>query len=150
MHTVNTILVALASIGVAAAATAPAAAGQGMHVAMADMASETLFTGEWTKKSFKSSGTWEIYTENNKTYVKLSADFRTRGAPDLKIFLSPLAANKTNGRNATTDSVLIAPLSNNAGEQIYQIPDGVDLANFKSILIHCEQYSKLWSAADLA
>ncbi len=150
MNTASPILVALASVGFAVAATAPAAAGQDLHVAMAEATAETLFTGDWTKKSFKSSGVWEIYSEAGKTYVKLSADFRTRNAPDLKIFLSPLAASETNGRNATTGSVLIAPLTSNAGEQVYEIPASVDLADFKSILIHCEQYSKLWSAADLA
>ncbi len=150
MNTANPILALLASIGLAVAA-APAVAGQNLHLAMAEAApSETLFAGDWTKKSFKSSGTWEIYAEDGVTYVKLSADFRTRNAPDLKIFLSPLAADKTNGRNATAGSVLVAPLTSNAGEQVYAIPDGVDLASFKSILIHCEQYSKLWSAADLA
>jgi len=142
------IIGALAALGFAAM---PAHAGQDMHVAMADSASaETQFSGSWKKKSFKSSGTWEIYADGDKTYVKLSADFRTRNAPDLKIFLSPLAAKETNGRNATTGSVLIAPLTSNAGEQVYEIPAGVNLADFKSILIHCEQYSKLWSAADLA
>lgn len=144
----SAIISALAALGFA---TMPAHAGQDMHVAMADTASiETQFSGSWTKKSFKSSGTWEIYAEGDKTFVKLSADFRTRNAPDLKIFLSPLAAKETNGRNATNGSVLIAPLTSNAGEQVYEIPASVNLADFKSILIHCEQYSKLWSAADLA
>lgn len=119
------------------------------HAGKAAMASETLYSGEWTKKSFKSSGTWEIYQEDGKTYVKLSSDFRTRNAPDLKIFLSPLSASETNGRNATDGSYRVAELTSNAGEQVYEIPASVDLADYKSILIHCEQYSKLWSAADL-
>ena len=102
-----------------------------------------------SKKTFKVSGTWTIYQDGGSTYVKLSSDFRTRNAPDLKIFLSPLAAADTNGGNATDGSVLVAPLTSNAGEQVYEISAGVDLAAFQSILIHCEQYSKLWSAADL-
>ena len=117
---------------------------------MTDTAQDSTLSGVWTKKSFKSAGTWEIYTDGDKSFVRLSADFRTRNAPDLKIFLSPLAASETTGKNATDGAVLVAPLSSNAGEQIYEIPAGVDLADFKSILIHCEQYSKLWSAADLA
>ncbi len=108
-----------------------------------------LASGSWGKKTFKSSGTWQIYSENGSTFVKLSSDFKTRKAPDLKIFLSPLAASATTGRNATQGSVLIAPLSSNSGEQVYQIPEGVDITDYRSILIHCEAYSKLWSAADL-
>ncbi len=111
--------------------------------------SETLASGEWTKKSFKSSGSWEIYQTDGKTFVKLSSDFRTRNAPDLKIFLSPLSADATTGSNATDGSYLVAELSSNAGEQVYEIPASVNLADYMSILIHCEQYSKLWSAAEL-
>ena len=119
------------------------------HAGEAAMASEALYSGQWMKKSFKSSGTWEIYQEDGKTFVKLSSDFRTRNAPDLKIFLSPRAANQANGKNATDGSFRIAELTSNAGEQIYEIPASVNLADYKSILIHCEQYSKLWSASDL-
>jgi len=112
-------------------------------------AGDLLYSGVWTKKSFKSSGAWEIFAEDGKTFVKLSDDFATRKAPDLKLFLSPLAAKDTSGKNATKGSVLIAPLTSNKGGQVYEIPEGVDLDDFKSILIHCEEYAKLWSAADL-
>ncbi|MEO1251151.1 MAG: DM13 domain-containing protein [Pseudomonadota bacterium] len=125
-----------------AAATAAAAAEEAPRA--------VHYSGEWTKKSFNSSGTWEIYEENGSTFVKLSADFRTRNAPDLKIFLSPLAASDANNKNATDGAVLISPLSSNRGEQIYEIPADVDLSAFQSILIHCERFSKLWSAADIA
>ncbi|MHA7870836.1 MAG: DM13 domain-containing protein [Hyphococcus sp.] len=108
-----------------------------------------LYSGAWTKKSFKSSGTWTIYQEDGRTFVKLSSDFRTRSAPDLKIFLSPLAASETTGKNATEGAFRVAELTSNAGEQIYEIPASVNLNDYQSILIHCEQYSKLWSASDL-
>lgn len=137
-----------ASLLSAGAIVSPAFADH--HAAMSDAAGQTLYAGQWTKKSFKVSGDWSIVEKDGKTYIKLSSDFRTRNAPDLKIFLSPLAASQTNGDNATDGSILVAPLTSNSGEQTYEIPEGVDLANFKSVLIHCEQYSKLWSAADLA
>ena len=108
------------------------------------------FKGEWTKKSFRSSGEWTIYTEGEKTFVKLSSDFKTRNAPDLKLFLSPHEASTRNGRNATDGAVLIAPLASNSGEQVYEIPASVDLASFKTIMIHCQKFSKLWSVATLA
>ena len=144
----NLILSALAAtILSAGSALAPTLAEQGGNDAQA--ASETLYSGVWTKKSFKSSGDWSIVREGGKTLVNLSADFKTRDAPDLKIFLSPLAAADATGKNATNGSIMVAPLSSNAGAQTYEIPAGVDLADYKSILIHCEAYAKLWSAADL-
>ena len=116
----------------------------------ASSAQTILHSGVWTKKSFKASGQWEIYSANGATFIRLSSDFNTQRAPDLKIFLSPLSASETTGRNATKGSLLVSPLRSNSGAQAYRIPDGVDINEFKSVLIHCEAYSKLWSVADLS
>lgn len=149
MRPLNMFLSAFAAVALTAAAfTAPAFTQFG--AAAAEEGMQAIDRGSWTKKSFKVSGEWTIYSENGTTYVKLSSDFRTRNAPDLKIFLSPLSASEANGKNATDGSVLIAPLTSNRGEQIYEIPASVDVSDYQSILIHCEQYSKLWSAADLS
>ncbi|MEO1135454.1 MAG: DM13 domain-containing protein [Pseudomonadota bacterium] len=149
MNRRNVILSAVAASLLSAGAIASPAFAD-YHAAMSEAAGQTLYSGQWTKKSFKVSGDWSIIEKDGKTYIKLSSDFRTRNAPDLKIFLSPLAASETNGSNATQGSVLVAPLTSNSGAQTYEIPEGVDLSSFQSVLIHCEQFSKLWSAADLA
>ncbi len=146
----NLVLSAFAATALTVGATtAPAWADHNHSADEAHAASEMLHSGVWSKKSFKSSGDWSIVKEGDRMLIKLSDDFKTRKAPDLKIFLSPLAAADANGKNATNGSMLIAPLSSNKGAQTYEIPAGVDLADYKSILIHCEAYSKLWSAADL-
>lgn len=125
------------------------AAAQG--AAQTEQAAETtLHSGEWTKKSFKSKGKWSIVERGGARFVVLSDDFSTRRAPDLKIFLSPQAAGDANGKNATDGAFRVAELSSNKGGQEYRLPDDLDLASFQSILIHCEAYSKLWSAADLS
>ncbi|MEM8985261.1 MAG: DM13 domain-containing protein [Pseudomonadota bacterium] len=123
--------------------------GADMHKMTDTAANETLYKGAWTKKSFKVAGDWSIVRENGKTYIDLSADFKTRNAPDLKVFLSPQEAKSTTGKNATDGALLVAPLSSNKGAQRFELPEGVDLASYKSVLIHCHAYSKLWSAADL-
>lgn len=132
---------ALSVSSIAATVIAPAAAQT--------TAENILHEGAWTKKSFSSKGTWSIVERDGARYVKLSSDFRTRNAPDLKIFLSPTSASATTGSNATQGSILVSPLRSNSGAQSYRIPDGVELSDFASILIHCEAYSKLWSASDL-
>jgi len=108
-----------------------------------------LNSGNWTKKSFKAEGTWSIVEIGDKRFVRLSEDFSTKRAPDLKIFLSPSTAGDASNKNATKGSILVSELTSNSGAQEYALPDGLDLSAYKSILIHCEQYSKLWSAADL-
>ncbi len=139
------ILAALAALSIAA----PAGASVFITAAAAESASATIASGGWEKKSFASAGTWSIVERDGRKFVVLSADFSTKNAPDLKIFLSPKAGADLNGRNATEGSVLIAPLASNKGAQEYEIPAGVDLSAYKSIIIHCEAYAKLWSVSAL-
>ena len=106
-------------------------------------------TGSWTKKKRVSKGTWSIVREDGALFVELDADFRTRGAPDLKLFLSPLSAADVNKNNALDGSHLISLLDSNKGAQRYAIPDIDTLDGYRSIIIHCEDYTILWSAADL-
>ena len=108
-----------------------------------------ISSGRWEKKSFAADGSWSIVDRGGARYVTLSADFKTKNAPDLKIFLSPKSAGELNGRNATDGSILIAPLSSASGAQEYEIPAGVDLSAYQTIIIHCEAFSKLWSVAPL-
>lgn len=104
---------------------------------------------KWTKKSFAVQGTWTLVEDDGARYVVLSDDFKTRNAPDLKLFLSKHSAAEANNDNATDGSVRIAELRSNRGAQRYRIPNDVDLGAFSSLLLHCEQYSKLWAAAPL-
>lgn len=110
---------------------------------------KTVASGVWTKKKFKSRGTWTVETKGGVTTVSLDEDFKTKNAPDLKILLSPLTVEEINSKNAINDSVLVSLLDSNKGAQSYVIPEGVDLSQYKSIVIHCELYTKLWSAAAL-
>ena len=147
MRNLNAFWSAIAAFALTTAAFAAQAFAEETETTA--QSSETLFEGVWTKKSFKAAGAWEISQKDGQLFVSLSDDFKTRKAPDLKIFLSPLAAADVTGKNATEGSVLISPLESNKGAQSYPLPAEIDLAQFKSIIIHCEQYSKLWSAADL-
>ncbi len=106
-------------------------------------------TGSWTKKKRVSKGTWSIVREDGGLFVELDADFRTRGAPDLKLFLSPFSAAEVNKNNALEGAHLISLLDSNKGAQRYVIPDIENLDGYRSIIIHCEDYTVLWSAADL-
>ena len=113
-------------------------------------AGETIVaSGVWEKASFVSKGEWRIVQRGEEFFVVLDNAFSTRGAPDLKLFLSPQSEDTLTGKNATQGAILIAPLASNRGAQEYKIPSGTNLADFETLIIHCEQYSKLWSTAAL-
>lgn len=109
---------------------------------------ENLHGGSWTKKSFAIAGGWSIVEEGGRHYVVLDDAFKTKKAPDLKLFLSKQELGATNGKNATKDAVLIAKLDSERGGQRYALP-AVDLAEYRTLLIHCEKYLKLWGGAPL-
>ena len=106
--------------------------------------------GTWTKKNYGIKGAWSIVTTDEGRFIELDEKFRTRNAPDLKLFLSPLAAADLTNDNAVAGSKLISPLRSNKGAQRYRLPAGTDLDDYQTLVIHCERFSKLWGVSDLA
>ena len=74
-----------------------------------------------------------------------SMDFK----PDLKLFLTKSKASSLTGKNATKNAVRIAKLTSNKGAQRYKLPNNINPADFTTLLIHCEKYSKLWATGNL-
>ena len=72
-----------------------------------------------------------------------------KAAPDLKIVLSPHEPDDASSRNALRGGVILGQLESNKGRQAFSIDESIDLNRFASVLIHCEQYTKLWGAAEL-
>ena len=90
-----------------------------------------------------------VTAQEGKLFVVLDPAFRTKKAPDLKIFLSPKPLAQLNNRNATQDSLRVGPLQKSRGAQRLEIPSGTSLDEYKTVLIHCEKFSKLWGGAAL-
>lgn len=133
----------------AARAEAEAQAAALAAEAAAQPADGVVSSGTWLKKKRNSKGTWSIVRKEGALFVELDAAFSTRNAPDLKLFLSPLSAAAVGNKTALDGALLISLLDSNKGAQSYSIPDGTDLSAYKSIIIHCQDYTVLWSAADL-
>ncbi|MFK7885140.1 MAG: DM13 domain-containing protein [Phycisphaerales bacterium] len=103
----------------------------------------------WVKKANAVTGSYHIEQREDGRYLVFSEDFSTKSGPDLKVVLSPTASNKVKGKTALSGSVILGQLSSNNGTQSFRIPDSTDLSRYTSVLIHCEQYTKLWAAAPL-
>ena len=112
--------------------------------ALAFVASAQEASGTWTRKTQNIEGTWKIAGGE----LTLSG-FSTKKAPDLKILLSPAPLSAITNDNATSGAKLIAKLKSPKGDQTYALPAGIDISTYKSIIIHCEKYSKLWGGASL-
>lgn len=105
--------------------------------------------GVWLAKSYEASGKWQIVRSGDTYFVELDESFATRNAPDLKIFLSPLALADLSDSNATNGALFVSALAGNEGAQRLAVPAGTNISDYQTIIIHCEQFSKLWSGATL-
>lgn len=114
---------------------------------------QDLFKGKFEADSYFTTfeGNWKISKVDNKIYVALQDNFKAKKAPDLKIFLSKLSLGDINGNNAAKKefSLLVAKLTQYKGASTYEIKGNPDFSQYKSIIIHCEEYSKLWGGANL-
>ena len=104
-------------------------------------------SGGWTNKYQKIKGQWSIIEDTDGAKLVLSKDFATRNAPDLKFILTNAEIADMKGSNAMNGALVIAPLKSNSGEQVYILPK--NFKDFKTLALHCEQYSKLWGATDI-
>ncbi len=120
---------------------------------------ELLASGRWVEIDYAAAGTWRITrTGEGRLRVAVDEAFETRNGPDLHILLSPRPLAELDNDNAA-DGALVAGLlvtsdrsllfKKMRGAQSFLLPAPTRLADYRSILIHCVQYSHLWAGADL-
>lgn len=96
---------------------------------------------------YTGSGTATIAeTADGQTVLQLS-DFSVTPGPDLEVWL--VAANAPNTNNAVLAStyVSLGPLQSPTGTQTYGIPGSVDISDYGSVVIWCEDFSVLFTMA---
>jgi len=139
---IRTTLASLAFAGTASLSLLMSAATANAEIITASLPGKT--GQSFTKKKYNIKGHWNVVQENGRTIIRFSDDFKTKNGPDLKIFLSPQSVGNATGKTALEGAVTLGALKSNKGTQDYVVPNGVYLANFSSVLIHCEAYSVLW------
>jgi Electron transfer DM13 len=81
--------------------------------------------------------------------VFLQPDFEVGPGPDFHVYLVPKANVRAAGDVADTMFVDLGKLRSFKGSQKYAVPGGVDLKNYPSVVIWCQQFGVLISPADL-
>ena len=75
-------------------------------------------------------------------------NFSTDNGPDLRVYLSTSDANGDSGA-FDDDFVDLGVLKGNIGDQNYEIPVGVDLSVYDTVVVWCVRFSTPFTAADL-
>lgn len=90
-------------------------------------------------------GEVSVYPRN----VFLGEDFEVGPGPDFHVYLVPKGEIRSSSDVANTMFVDLGRLRAFKGSQNYEIPNGVDLKDFPSVVIWCQQFGVLISPADL-
>ena len=97
----------------------------------------------------RASGTATIYQSATGARVLRLSGFSVTNGPDLKVWLVA-AADITSSADVTAGRWhSLGPLHGNIGDQTYPLPEGLDLGQFRSVVIWCEQFSVLFAHASL-
>ena len=120
-----------------------------MAIGIASASTVDTRSGDWVKKDYSINGNWSVEQRGDQQVIAFDKKFKTKNGPDLKVFLSLKSIDAANGKNATDGSVLVAVLKKNKGSQEYVLPEGIDVNDYESLLIHCEKYSVLWGGTNL-
>ena len=107
------------------------------------------FTGMFIAAEAPTTGTARIVTEAGHRYLEIDSAFSTTDqAPDLHVLLE--TAEMPPSSYATFGSyVNLGKLQNTSGAQRYPIPDTVDIAEFKSVVIWCRMANATMGYATL-
>lgn len=76
-------------------------------------------------------------------------DFRVTNGPDLKVWLVKAEDIKTSSDVTGSEWLSLGPLKGNVGDQNYVLPEGTELSDYRSVVVWCEQFGVLFSAASL-
>lgn len=104
------------------------------------------FEGGWLSKV---EGSWKIERSGDQWVLKTGKDFKASKGPDVKVFLSRTPADDVTGKNASQGSVFVQLLDNFKGEMVIPLPSGVDPREYQTLVLHCEEYTKLWGATEI-
>ncbi|TAD77621.1 MAG: electron transfer flavoprotein [Oscillatoriales cyanobacterium] len=107
----------------------------------------TLKTGRFIALEHPTAGMVRVIANGNQTYIELGNDFRSDSGPDLQVVLHKSA---TPGMKFNAgDYMVLAPLQKTTGTQRYNLPRNVNLNQYRSVAIWCQQFNATFGAATL-
>ncbi|MGB3651795.1 MAG: DM13 domain-containing protein [Rivularia sp. (in: cyanobacteria)] len=118
------------------------------NVAQTPATGSVQSSGAFIDAEHPTKGTASIITENGKKYIQFDNQFKSDSGPDLFVILHkddnlPITGIKE------ADYTTIAPLKSTNGAQKYEIPENVDVSNFKSVAVWCRKFNATFGYAVL-
>jgi len=116
------------------------------------IAAELSSTGQFrgADSSHPASGGVEVIKlKGGGLGIKLKGNFKVRGGPDLRVWLSE-ASSPANARAVRAIGYVdLGKLKSSNGEQIYRLPASAKLSDAKSVVIWCRAFGVFFGSANL-
>lgn len=112
-------------------------------------------SGMFVDGEHPTQGTVRLITEDGKSYLEFGQDFKTDAGPALVVALHR-AADVIGSTTPpayplqASDYVVLAPLQSTEGTQRYAIPADLNLADYQSAVVWCQQFNATFGAASLS
>ncbi len=106
-----------------------------------------LVSGEFIKSEHPTTGSAKIVIKNGQKYLKFDSNFTSESGPDLFVILHRQSPPKS---YSAKDYVSLGRLRQVAGQQMYKIPSGVNVAKYKSVVIWCRKFNATFGYAPLS
>lgn len=107
----------------------------------------TLSTGAFVDAEHATSGTARIIELADGRRVLRLENLDTSNGPDLHVWLSDKTPGGSWFKYDDDRYVALGDLKGNQGNQNYEIPDSVDLSQFRSAVIWCDRFNVAFGAA---
>ena len=110
----------------------------------------TLAEGRFHSNAHDTRGTATVLNLGDGRRVLRLTNFATSNGPDVRVYLVAAADVQDNETVKTAGFVELGPMKGNIGDQNYDIPASVDLANYRTVTIWCKRFSVNFGSAPLA
>ena len=111
----------------------------------------TQFEGMFGPRSHPGEGVAKVLNDGTEQRFLRFEEFSTDNGPDLNVYLTTADADADAGDFGVSGQFVdLGDLKGNVGEQNYEVPPEVDLAQFDTVVIWCVRFGVAFAAADLA
>ena len=112
------------------------------------LAEKTATGGQFVAVEHPTQGQVSVVEEDGARYLEIGEDFQSDEGPALEVILHK--AETVDLKVEEGDYISLGALQSFSGAQRYQIPEDVDLSQYQSVAVWCEEFNATFGYAPLA
>jgi len=110
----------------------------------------TLAQGSFHSNAHETIGSATILSLADGRRILRLTNFSTSNGPDVRVYLVAASDVTDDETVKTAGFVELGPMKGNKGDQNYELPATVDLAQYRTVTIWCKRFSVNFGSAPLA